>query len=508
MAIPVPVQQFLRLILIGLVLLPTTLPAAQPVTKRIEALAEQYFPDAQSVSEFSGTPPAASVYAGKQLLGYLLITDDVVHIPGYSGAPIYTLVGFSLEGEIRGVEILHHQEPILEAGVTEADLQRYLDQYPGKPIERRIRIGRTVRPDDIAIDGLTGATITAMVINEAITTSIRKVAESRGLLKGSDPVESVGPTPHPAADLWREIWDDRQVEIVVLGIGLAVLLGVLIFQDWLVRKPNMLRWLRDGYLLFTLIFIGWYTHAQLSVLNVFTFIQAVLRDFRWETFLVDPLIFILWGFVGVTLLLWGRGIYCGWLCPFGALQELIYKIGRKLGITWGWEPPQLVQQRLEAIKYIVFLGLFAVSLQSIGNIGSLVEIEPFKTAITLRFQREWGYIAYAVALLVTALFIPKFFCRYLCPLGAALAIPARLRIFDWLQRRKECGRPCQICANECESRAIRVTGEINANECHYCLECQVTHWSEERCPPLVDKRLARERSQLMRGNPPPSDKSA
>ena len=505
MVITLSVKRFPRLIKIALLLLSTSLYAAQPVTERIEELAQQYFPDAQSIGEFSGVPPAAPVYSNEQLLGYLLVTDDVVHIPGYSGAPIRTLVGFGLEGSIRGLEILQHQEPIIEAGVTEEEFQHYIDQYPSKPINRRIRIGRAVRPDDIAIDGLTGATITAMVINEGITASIRKVAESRGLLKRTERPESEAPAPHPAEQLWRDIWWERQVEIAFLMSGLAVLLGVLVFQDVLVSKPNFLRWLRNGYLLFTLGFIGWYAHAQLSVLNVFTFIQAVLRNFRWETFLVDPIIFILWGFVAVTLLLWGRGIYCGWLCPFGALQELLYKVGRRLGVKWQWEPPQLVQQRLEAIKYIVFLGLFALSLQSIGSIGSLAEIEPFKTAITLRFQREWEYIAYAVGLLITALFIRKFFCRYLCPLGAALAIPARLRIFDWLQRRKECGRPCQICANECESRAIRVTGEINPNECHYCLECQVTHWNEARCPPLVEKRLARERSQRMQDRLSPID---
>lgn len=486
------------LMLFVLLMLPLAVFAAQPVSKRVESLAMQYFPDARSVGDFTGTPPAASVYAGKKLLGYLFITDDVVHIPGYSGAPIYTLVGFSLDGEIRGVEILHHQEPILEAGVSEAELLRYLQQYPDKPIDRRIRVGRAVRPDDIAIDGLTGATITAMVVNEAITASIKKVAESRGVLRSGEPAVTEGPGPHPAAGLWREIWQDRQMEVTLLGVGLTVLLGVLVFQDALIKKPRLLHWLRNGYLVFTLVFVGWYAHAQLSVLNVYTFIHAILRGFRWETFLVDPLIFILWGFVAVTLLLWGRGIYCGWLCPFGALQELLYKIGRRLGIRWDWEPPQSVEQRLEAIKYIVFLGLFALSLQSIGSIGSMAEIEPFKTAITLRFQREWGYVAYAVGLLIMALVIRKFFCRYLCPLGAALAIPSRLRIFDWLQRRKECGRPCQICADQCESRAIRNTGEINTNECHYCLECQVTFGDEARCPPLVERRLARERSQQIK----------
>jgi len=68
-----------------------------------------------------------------------------------------------------------------------------------------------------------------------------------------------------------------------------------------------------------------------------------------------------------------------------------------------------------------------------------------------------------------------------------LAIPSKFRLFDWLKRRKECGSQCQICAQECEIQAIHPTGEINANECHWCLDCQVTYHDEQKCPPLLRK---------------------
>jgi NosR/NirI family nitrous oxide reductase transcriptional regulator len=203
------------------------------------------------------------------------------------------------------------------------------------------------------------------------------------------------------------------------------------------------------------------------------------------------MMFILWSFVAVTLLLWGRGVYCGWLCPFGAAQELMHQLARRFNVR-RWEFPEAVHERLWALKYIIVLVLFGVSLQSLSQAEWLAEVEPFKTTFVLRFGREWGYVVFAAAMILVSTVNRKFYCKYLCPLGAALAISARFRIFDWLRRRKECGRPCQICANQCEVRAINRVGQINANECHYCLDCQVTYYNAYKCPPMVDRRKRRE----------------
>ncbi|KAB2839109.1 MAG: 4Fe-4S binding protein, partial [Burkholderiales bacterium] len=135
---------------------------------------------------------------------------------------------------------------------------------------------------------------------------------------------------------------------------------------------------------------------------------------------------------------------------------------------------------------------------SISEVATYAEIEPFKTVIAMRFQREWPYVVFALVLLALAAVNRKFYCKYLCPLGAALAIPGRFRLFEWwLRRRKECGKPCQVCANRCSVRAIRATGEINANECHYCLDCQVIYYNDRMCLPLIDRRKRRE-AQLQR----------
>ncbi len=297
--------------------------------------------------------------------------------------------------------------------------------------------------------------------------------------------------------MWVSVWQERKFQIAVLVLGLSVLTLIMILQDWLVRHPRWVIYLRTGFLVYTLFVIGWYMLGQLSVVNVLTFINAVFKGFSWDTFLIDPSMFILWSFVAITLLLWGRGVFCGWLCPYGALQKLVNQLGQKLKVPQ-LTLPSLVHDRLWALKYVILLILFGISLGSMSSAERFAEVEPFKTAITLHFARQWPFVLYAGGLVVVSLFNCKFYCKYLCPLGAALAIPARLRLFDWLRRHKECGRPCQICANECEIQAIADTGEINANECHYCLDCQVTYWNDHKCPPMVDKRRRREKASRAR----------
>ena len=293
--------------------------------------------------------------------------------------------------------------------------------------------------------------------------------------------------------MWLTIWYQKQVQVLVLGAALVLLTVILFLQDSLARRPRLLHWVRRGYLLFTVVFIGWYALGQLSVVNVLTFVHALFQQFRWELFLTDPLIFMLWVFTAASILLWGRGVFCGWLCPFGALQELINEAARKLKVRQ-FELPFAVHERLWAIKYLILLGLFGLSLESMATAERFAEVEPFKTAITLRFDRQWWFVAYALVLLVINIFTRKVYCRYLCPLGAALAIPSKFRLFDWLKRRKECGDPCQLCAKECEIQAIHPDGHINANECHYCLDCQMTWHNDHKCPPLINKRKKRNKA--------------
>lgn len=293
------------------------------------------------------------------------------------------------------------------------------------------------------------------------------------------------------AALWQRIWLDRQIEIGVLLAALLVLTGLFYFQIPLTRNETGVFWFRIAFLTFTLFWLGWYANAQLSVVNVLAVVNAVATDFSWDAFLIDPLVFILWFSVAASLLLWGRGPFCGWLCPFGALQELLNRIAKALRIPQ-WRLPWALHDRLRSLKYIIFLGLFGLSLYSLPLAEQFAEVEPFKTAIVLKFQRSWVFVGFVFVLLAIGLFVERFYCRYLCPLGAALAIPSKIRVFEWLYRYRECGSPCQRCANECMVQAIHPRGQIDANECLSCMHCQVLYQHDQKCPVCIKRRERRE----------------
>jgi NosR/NirI family nitrite reductase transcriptional regulator len=144
---------------------------------------------------------------------------------------------------------------------------------------------------------------------------------------------------------------------------------------------------------------------------------------------------------------------------------------------------------LWVIKYTLFVAIVALSFYSMHHALILAEAEPFKTAISMRFLRAWPFVLFVLAILTASLFIERFYCRYLCPLGAGLAIPAKLKIFDWLHRRPQCGRECRLCETKCTVGAIDALGRINPNECVLCLRCQVIMNDAATCPVL--KRRAR-----------------
>jgi NosR/NirI family transcriptional regulator, nitrous oxide reductase regulator len=300
--------------------------------------------------------------------------------------------------------------------------------------------------------------------------------------------------PAPVAT-WVEAWSDARVEVVMLAVLLSVLTLIFIFQGTLARYRVAHRLVRTGFLLVVLVWLGWTAGVQLSIVNVVNYLRAPFNHVDMGFYLTEPLMVIIAGYTLVSVVLIGRGVFCGWLCPFGALQELLAQLSRALSVPQ-WNPSVALERRLWLGKYIAAAAVLALVMMQIDPAGTTLEIEPFKTAITTRFTRAWPYVFYASALLAVGLFSERAYCRFLCPLGGVLALLDRLHLLNQLKRRLECGSPCHLCERGCPVRAIEPTGRIVTSECFQCLDCQVEYYDETRCPPLV--RAAKLRREPVR----------
>ena len=299
---------------------------------------------------------------------------------------------------------------------------------------------------------------------------------------------------------WVTVWKSRKVDVVLFLLWLTAAGTVYALRDKLVRRSTMkdTRW-KDipKYLLWvtSIGFVGFYLLAVPSITQVLTWFHAILFEWRWELFLTDPFVFLFWIFIIVSVFFWGRGMFCGWMCPYGSLAEIVYKLGGKLGLKRYQRHllPQRWHDRLKWLKYGVFAGLLAVSFYSIGLAEKLAEIEPFKTTFLVGvWNRSWPFVTFWTVLLVASVFFERPFCKYLCPLGAALAVPSTFRWWG-LKRKKECG-PCAACAVGCGSQAIDESGRIDQRECLLCLDCQVLYYDDHACPPLAQERKRRTRA--------------
>jgi NosR/NirI family nitrous oxide reductase transcriptional regulator len=309
------------------------------------------------------------------------------------------------------------------------------------------------------------------------------------------PQPDLEPELAPPVAAWVEAWSDARVNIAILAVLLSVLTLIFMFQATLARSRLTHRLVRTGFLMVVLVWLGWTAGVQLSIVNVMNYVRAPFNHVEMGFYLAEPLMVIIAGYTLVSVVLIGRGVFCGWLCPFGALQELLGQLSRALRVPQ-WNPPVALEKRMWMGKYIAAAVVLVLVMMQIDSTGATLEIEPFKTAITAKFTRAWPYVLYAGALLAIGLFSERAYCRFLCPLGGVLALLDRLHLLNLLKRRPECGRPCHLCERGCPVRAIEPTGKIVTAECFQCLDCQVEYYDETRCPPLV-------RAAKLRGEPMP-----
>ncbi|MBV8669167.1 MAG: FMN-binding protein, partial [Candidatus Eremiobacteraeota bacterium] len=161
------------------------------------AILQSLFPGADRLGEVSGNPPAAAVYKAGQPLGYIFSAWDVTQSRGFSDRPLVLLVGLTPAGRITGAKVVHHSEPIIYLGVRDEAFFRLADQFTGYDIKNGVDVvpwghdsvsQRTAAGEPVTgkVDAIARATVSSILMSDAIVRGARIIARDRGILPANN----------------------------------------------------------------------------------------------------------------------------------------------------------------------------------------------------------------------------------------------------------------------------------------------------------------------------------
>jgi NosR/NirI family nitrous oxide reductase transcriptional regulator len=247
----------------------------------------------------------------------------------------------------------------------------------------------------------------------------------------------------------------RLVNEAPLGQVFAMIGLFALVMTAFLRKSATVRWVT---LACTLGYLGWYDGGFLSISHITSGLKV-----GPSMYLNDAPVLLIVVFTLVTTLLWGR-IFCSSLCPFGALQDFITRIVPK---RFQLKVPQKIHDRAIYIKY----GILALILLLTFVAADVVIFQYFEPFGTIFFFSQslvlWSILA---VFLLGAVFVPRFYCRYVCPLGASLGVMSLISP-NRIKRVEQCDI-CSVCEHACPTGAIRGPN-IDFKECVRCDLCEI-----------------------------------
>ncbi len=171
------------------------------------------------------------------------------------------------------------------------------------------------------------------------------------------------------------------------------------------------------------------------------------------------------------------GAFCGWICPFGFLQDGLGKLAKRLKIP-PIKIPLVVEKRLRLLRFAALAGILWITIGTTELLFS--QICPYRTIFSLDWLfnpslSAWPAYAVAIFILVGSLFVHRFFCRFLCPLGAVIGVLAPLSIVK-VRRQDALCTHCGLCRRVCPMNLTPDTGASQALNCTLCQQCT------EHCP--------------------------
>ncbi|MEW6042061.1 MAG: 4Fe-4S binding protein, partial [Elusimicrobiota bacterium] len=367
-------------------------------------------------------------------------TLSVVKERGYSGE-IELAVKTDSEGNILSVDVLKHSETSIY--VNAYNLSKFLKSLAGKNVNEKLQPGKNV-------DAISGATLTT----EAILTAIMKVSTI-------SPVAKLSITP---IVFIKNVFLKRQTQSFLAFI----LLSFFCFFHNGVHTTD----LRTVSLFICIAYIGIYADLTFSVVNILN-----LMTMRFPALQGGEIFYLYFAIIFISVFLFGR-YYCGWLCPYGALHEFL---GKWTSAIY----PQARDKKIEASLYLKYVLLSAaISLALLKDKPVIANYEPFTTTFNLLKFRVSSifpggiititallFLVYSLIAMFAAFVTNRFFCKYICPVGATLGACSHLTLW-----KLKIGRNCNLCGKcieVCPVGAIESGPQlkINISECIQCNVC-------------------------------------
>jgi len=266
--------------------------------------------------------------------------------------------------------------------------------------------------------------------------------------------------------LIEEEVEDEDPVAVIMGQSLDLLMLSAFLSLALVSFFKKSTTLKVVTMIVSILYLGFLRSSLVSVVNIFG-----ILEWNFPLFKYNLSWYLLIVFTFASTLLWGR-LYCGRICSFGALTQLLDWV---VPSRFRFELPSRLESWAIYVKYALLGAAVAYFLVTRDN-SIYRYIEPFWMFTLSGSTVMWIMLG---ILLLTTVFIRNFYCRYLCPLGAALGLISNLTIFR-IKRWSECNT-CKICEKACEWGAIQGP-KILVTECVRCDDCEKLYRNEKKCP--------------------------
>jgi polyferredoxin len=262
-------------------------------------------------------------------------------------------------------------------------------------------------------------------------------------------------------DSWGQILADQWVDLALLTAFIT-----LAMVGFFRKSP----WIKYVTLAASLVYLGLYKSTMLSVVDIFRLFTWNLPSVRYEVYW-----YLFAGFAVVTTLVWGR-IYCGRVCAFGALTQLMDRV---VPARWRYDVPVKVEKKVNLIKYGVLVAVLAYYLIT-SDIFIFRFVEPFWLFSRPGWDEAGVMWVVLGLLLIATVFVRNLYCRFLCPTGAFLGAISQVTTWLPIKRWKECNT-CKLCEKVCEWGAIRGP-KIVKSECVRCDDCERLYADTKKCP--------------------------